>query len=298
MIEPTAPQFTRAEARTRWGRFIQFPLVRIVVALLFIAPAIALNNLMMIFAIEKLPTPHYEAGRALMLLVTVFLIFRLYGLYTRKVEAREPTELSARGAFGEFGKGAGLAVAIIGLCWAIMFLAGAYEFVALGSAWMLPYALAVFGGGAFLQVMLFRVIFFRLTEELLGTWIAYVLISVLFGAAHLLNGNMDALSLFTMIFGDVLLASTFVLTRRLWLVWGLHAGWNFTQDGILGMPNSGITRLPSWIEADTGGPAWLSGGDYGLDGSLLALGLTVTLGACFFVLAWRRERIVAPRWRR
>ncbi len=298
MTIPANQLFNRIETGSRWTRLLRFPLVRILVAILFLAPAIALNNLMMIFVIEKLPSPAYEICHILMLLIDLVLMLWLYRLYTRKVEGREALELSAAGAIGEFGRGVGMAVGIIGLSWLLMLLFDAYELQSFNSPWVLLHALFKFGLGAFLQVMIFRLIFFRLTEELLGTWLALLAASLFFASAHLLNGNMDPLSFFTMTFGDLLWAAAFVLTRRLWLVWGLHAGWNFCQDGILGMPNSGLTELPSWINATTGGPEWLSGGDYGLDGSLFNWGLTIVVGIWLLRMAWRRGQIVAPSWRR
>ena len=47
--------FSRAVPTGRGGRFLDHPLVRIVVALLFLAPGFLLHNLLMIFVIEKLP---------------------------------------------------------------------------------------------------------------------------------------------------------------------------------------------------------------------------------------------------
>ncbi len=290
--------FNRHEAGGRLSRLLRFPLVRILVAIAFLMPAIALNNLMMIFVIEKLPPVAYEISHLSMLSIDLLMMLWLYRFYTRKIEGREALELSTDGALVEFGYGVAMAVGIIGLSWLLMWLNGGYELQSFNSPWVLLHAMFKFGLGAFLQVMMFRLVFFRLTEELLGTWLALVAASLFFASAHLLNGNMDAVSFFTMTFGDLLWAAAFILTRRLWLVWGLHAGWNFCQDGILGMPNSGLTELPSWINAVTSGPEWLSGGDYGLDGSLFNWGLTMVLGLWLFGMAWRRGQFVGPKWRR
>jgi uncharacterized protein len=87
-----------------------------------------------------------------------------------------------------------------------------------------------------------------------------------------------------MFLSDYLFGAAFVLTRRIWFVWGMHAAWNFIQDGIFGMPNSGIDQFPSWINPSVNGPVWLTGGAYGIEASALSLVLSI-IGA-LILLKW------------
>jgi len=94
---------------------------------------------------------------------------------------------------------------------------------------------------------------------------------------------------------DFLLLGAFVLTRRLWLVWGIHAGWNFFQDGVFGLPNSGITSLPSWITPEITGPQWLTGGTIGLEASVPGVVLPLAATVLMFWLVLRRSQAIPSR---
>ena len=97
---------------------------------------------------------------------------------------------------------------------------------------------------------------------------------------------------------DILLIASFWLTRRIWFVWGIHFGWNFFQDGIFGMPNSGETQFPSWLTSTVDGPHWLTGGEFGIEASVVSVAVNVIVGAAILLLAVRLEQIVRPSWSR
>lgn len=60
----------------------------------------------------------------------------------------------------------------------------------------------------------------------------------------------------------------YLKTRSLWFPLGLHWSWNWTMGAILGLPVSGIERLTPapLMRASDVGPAWLTGGGYGVEG--------------------------------
>jgi membrane protease YdiL (CAAX protease family) len=168
----------------------------------------------------------------------------------------------------------------------------------LGPLRVLLDGLCYFGMGALVQVVAFRLILFRLAEEMLGTWAAMALVAAVFGLAHLGNENATVGTSLALAFSDVLLASAFILSRRLWLVWGMHLGWNFLQDGLFGLANSGVTDLPSWITASVRGPAWLTGGSFGIEASPVQVLLSVSVGVLILRKAWVEGQVVRPAWRR
>jgi len=49
-------------------------------------------------------------------------------------------------------------------------------------------------GGAFLQVLFFRLVLFRLAEELAGTWLAWVGTAAVFGEAFGIEASVIALA--------------------------------------------------------------------------------------------------------
>ena len=87
--------------------------------------------------------------------------------------------------------------------------------------------------------------------------------------------------------GGILLSAAYILTRRLWLAIGLHFGWDFSQDAIFGV-GKGTKGL---VEGDVSGPALLSGGSAGVEGSIVALVLCLGVGAYLLVRAGRQGKL-------
>ena len=101
-------------------------------------------------------------------------------------------------------------------------------------------------------------------------WLAIVLTSVLFGAVHLRNPDAGYLSSLNTAIAGVWFGVAYLKTRDLWFVWAMHLMWNWMQGAVFGIEVSGLTDIvhsPLLKETD-GGPVWLTGGDYGIEGSI------------------------------
>lgn len=123
-------------------------------------------------------------------------------------------------------------------------------------------------------------------------WIGIVITSLVFAWGHL--GNPNVAPGFTFIntaLAGVWLAVAYLRTRNLWFPLGVHWAWNWTMGAVLGLPVSGIERLtPSpLMRATDQGPAWLTGGDYGLEGGL-ACTIALLLSTIFI---WRTRLLSA-----
>jgi uncharacterized protein len=115
----------------------------------------------------------------------------------------------------------------------------------------------------------------------LGFWPAAILLSMIFGAAHLSNpgeGWVGALSVF--IFG---IFSCFTLRRtgNLWFAIGLHAAGDFAETFIFSVPDSGMLATGHLLNSSIHGPRWLTGGTIGPEGSAIAFALFVIYFAAF-----------------
>jgi uncharacterized protein len=93
--------------------------------------------------------------------------------------------------------------------------------------------------------------------------------SVLFAYVHLNNPNVAwGFTFINTTLAGFWLAVAYLRTRSLWFPLGLHWAWNWAMGALLGLPVSGITsltRAPLFRATDTG-PAWLTGGAYGIEG--------------------------------
>jgi membrane protease YdiL (CAAX protease family) len=151
---------------------------------------------------------------------------------------------------------------------------------------------------AFMEELLFRGILFRWIEAFAGSWAALVVTSALFGLAHIFNPNATwTSSLAITVEAGMLLGGAYMLARNLWVPIGLHGAWNFTQGFIFDVPVSG-TDVHGLVEAKLSGPVLLSGGQFGLEASMIGVVLSIPLGLAMIVLAARRGLVVPPMWAR
>jgi hypothetical protein len=123
--------------------------------------------------------------------------------------------------------------------------------------------------------------------------------SAFFGLAHIMNPGATWFAAVAIAFeAGILLGGAYMLTRRLWLAIGLHAGWNFTQGWIFSVPVSGGKAPEGLLLVQRHGPEWLTGGAFGLEASAVAMVVATSAGCVLLWLAHRRGRFVAPMWAR
>ncbi|WP_339787529.1 CPBP family intramembrane glutamic endopeptidase [Paenibacillus sp. FSL R7-0313] len=113
-------------------------------------------------------------------------------------------------------------------------------------------------------------------QKLWGSWIALAVTSLTFGAFHLGNPGATLWSALAITLkAGVLLGAAFLWRRNLWFAMGLHFAWNALEDA-LGIP---VSELPAagLFTVKANGAAWLTGGDFGLDGSIVTVILEIVI---------------------
>jgi len=85
------------------------------------------------------------------------------------------------------------------------------------------------------------------------------------------------------------------VTRRLWFCIGIHVAWNFTEGGIFSAAvSAGDTK--GLLQAKLTGADWLTGGSFGVEGSIVALAICTGAGILLVAKAARQGDIVRPFW--
>jgi membrane protease YdiL (CAAX protease family) len=276
-----------------WRRIVDYPLVAMLIATLIYIVAVSLGL--------GLRTVHLSVGPAwkaiVHAIVEIGIVLAVYKLVIVRLGEHPRDDLPAHGALRNLGLGliAGLVIfsAVVGLA----ALVGVYRITGPGDTSRLVLDLvgvAILPG--FMEELLFRGILFRWIEEFGGSWAALIVTSALFGLAHILNPNATWFSSFTIaVEAGVLLGGAYMLTRSLWFPMGLHAAWNFTQGEIFDVPVSGLGEH-GLVQAKLSGPELLSGGQFGLEASILALLVATAAGIWIVWLAVKRGELVQPRW--
>ncbi|MEV0136069.1 CPBP family intramembrane glutamic endopeptidase [Dactylosporangium sp. NPDC050688] len=231
--------------------------------------------------------------------VTAVLSLLVYAWVVRRTERRAPVEVAVAGAAPKVGRGVlvgfGMFAAVIGA----IAVTGSYRVDGWGSASGAVALVGFMAAAAVTEELIFRGVLFRIVEERLGTWGALVLTALLFGLAHLPNPNATLWSaLAVAVEAGALLAAVYAATRNLWVPIGVHFGWNFAAGGVFGTEVSGNDTPQGLLDGVTSGPAVLSGGGFGPEGSVWALLAGVALTVVFLRIARRRGTIMSRRSRR
>lgn len=225
--------------------------------------------------------------------------FAVYVGYAHFIEKRALSEIALPGAGRQLGLGLLVGVGLYAACELILMALGIYRIVGLNPlSYMIP-ALAMALSSSVYEELLFRGVLFRAVEQWLGSWVALVVSSLVFGLTHLLNpqGTMEG-ALFIAVEAGILLAAAYMLTRQLWLSIGFHFAWNYTQSAIFSGIVSGNDAQQGLIRSTVNGPDWLTGGSFGVESSVLALLLCTTTGIVMLLMATKRGRILPPIWKR
>lgn len=241
------------------------------------------------------PLDHTLALLSIQLVPTVPAYFILVWI----IERRSAHELSVKmlPTYGVIGLAAGFFIFSAVVC--LLWLSGSYHVLGVNTDfdWLSPVLTTGIGAGI-CEELVTRGVLFRITEEGLGTWWALAISAAFFGSAHAFNpGATLWSSLAIAIEAGLLLAMTYHVTRSLWACIGLHAAWNITQGTIYGIPVSG-TGKQGWLISSRSGPAWLSGGIFGAEASVVALIVCTSVTVVLLLVALRRRSIVPPSWSR
>ena len=117
--------------------------------------------------------------------------------------------------------------------------------------------------------------------------------SSLFGILHLGNAGVTFLSVLNIILDGVLAALLFIYTDSIWLVVAQHGTWNYVQGNLLGFQVSGTGADASIFTFTMGsGPDWLTGGEFGAEGSIITTLVLLVSVVIVYLLGERNERAV------
>jgi membrane protease YdiL (CAAX protease family) len=133
--------------------------------------------------------------------------------------------------------------------------------------------------GAVGEELMFRGYAFQLLAGSFGPWPVIPAFGILFALAHLTNLGSWWLGTVNTALWGILLGFAVWRSGALWLSIGLHFGWNFILP-LAGARLSGFTLGLTGYELKWNAATWLSGGEYGPEGSAL------TTVACALLMAW------------
>ena len=113
--------------------------------------------------------------------------------------------------------------------------------------------------------------------------------SLLFAILHLTNEGVTILSVLNIFIVGVLFSFMVYYMDSIWCAMSMHAMWNFTQNIIFGLPNSGIVSPYSVfrLDASTAKDSFAYNVGFGIEGTLLAD--VILILACICLYLWGKN---------
>jgi membrane protease YdiL (CAAX protease family) len=278
-------------------RIIYFPLTRIILGC---GAVFGIGFALKRFLFAPLPgliNIEGEMAKSIEYFLSILGVFLVYYVIFRLYEGRKISELSGKhlipesliGFFGGF-----LCISIVLL---ILYIFGHFRILSSYSVSALLLPMTGITLFALIEEIIFRGIFYRITEETLGTIIALILTSIPFGVFHIFNQHANVYSIISATLGGVCMGMLYTLTKRLWVPIFAHVGWNFAQVFFLSNVSS-VTDYTGFFESRLEGPTLIIGGKFGIEDSLISSALLILLCTGFFYLAWKKGRLESPFWKK
>ncbi|HFI0325993.1 TPA: lysostaphin resistance A-like protein [Streptococcus suis] len=192
--------------------------------------------------------------------------------------------MTKKGAFKDFILGWGIGAAMLITCVLLMWGFGAIrissvqfspqlfgEFLVLVLAWSVQ---------GTTEELLTRGWMFSSLSAKYNIPVGALVSSLFFTFLHLGNDGISLIPLLDLTLFAILACLVMLKTGNLWVISGIHAAWNCFQGNVFAFPVSGTQAGQAFIAVETSGPDWLSGGAFGVEGSIISL---IVQG---FMIAW------------
>ncbi len=201
-------------------------------------------------------------------------------------------EMPVRKFFG----GALLGVLMITVSFGVIWVLGGLSVI--GVRWdfvwstEFTYWLTLFLLVAVAEELLSRGYHYGLIAHLYSKQAAIIVSALIFALLHSMNDAVwsNPIPMLELFLAGVLFALIRIVTGGLWAPIGLHFTWNFFQGPVYGFEVSG-TPMNSIVETEALGHPFISGGEFGAEGSIV--GLTLTCIACLiFYRHGKKKRMI------
>ena len=117
-------------------------------------------------------------------------------------------------------------------------------------------------------------------------WLALIINSVFFGMIHLGNNGISAMAVVDLVVTGLLFSAMVYYFDSLWMAMAAHAGWNFTQSILAGLPNSGIVVPYSVFRLDAASArdSFFYNVAFGVEGTVPAITIQIVVLAALVAI--------------
>lgn len=274
-------------------RVLYFPITKIIIGIVVcFSLFVVIQNFVLkpffysIIQDKNIADPIIHCVSFIVLLAAYYYLFRLY-------DKRKITELSIKYLLKEMFGGFILGFSTISLSIFILYLLGFYQAISITTAHYSIKFFTVLMFAALVEDLFHRGLIIRECENWLGTNLTIV-IGMLVEMQHIFNPNSNLFSLFLYLIWGFTMGMMFIYTKRIWLPFFFHLGWNFSQP-FYGSNLTGLNDMGSIIQSKFNGPELLTGGAVGIEGSIFTASFLLLIGITLYYLAKRDGKIVKSK---
>ncbi len=272
--------------------FFQFPPVRATFGFFFCIGLLAVMVRVVLKPISHLLISDVALAETFRLLLGIAWLLICYRFFTRYIERRDAIELNVIAWKMDFLGGFTLGFGCISLAVFIVYVLGnyhasgfsLYEYSAKNFAMLLLAAL--------IEDLLHRGLVLRILEQWLGSYPALVL-AISIDMLHFNNPNIEFsfLGLFFFVLWGFNQGILYIYTKRIWLPFAFHVGWNFAQP-FYGSNLTGLKDMGRVIDGKFTGSELISGGAMGIEGSVFTTLILFVVTAFFLYRSIKEGKIV------
>lgn len=271
-------------------KVLHFPITKIIIgivacfSLFVVIQNVVFKPLFYSFIQDKsVADPIIHCLSIMVLLAAYYHLFRFY-------EKRKITELSTKYLLKEMLGGFFFGFLTISLSIFILYLLGYYQVISFSTTHYSIKFFTVLLFAALVEDLFHRGLIIRVCEHWLGTNVTLV-IGILVEMQHIFNPNSNLFSLLLYSIWGFTMAMMFIYTKRIWLPYFFHVGWNFSQP-FYGSNLTGLNDMGSIIQSKFNGPELITGGAVGIEGSIFTATFLLLIGLTLYYRAKKEGKIV------
>ena len=172
----------------------------------------------------------------------------------------------------------------------ILYLLGYYQAISISTAHYPIKFFTFLMFAAIVEDLFHRGLIVRICENWLGTNLTLV-IAMLVELQKITNTKNNINILLLYVIWGFTMGMMFIYTKRIWLPFFFHLGWNFSQP-FYGSNLSGINDMGSIIQSTFNGPELLTGSVFGIENSIITLSFLLLIGIALYYFAKKEGKIV------
>ena len=129
-------------------------------------------------------------------------------------------------------------------------------------------------------------------------WVAIVVNSCFFGALHLMNPGVSFMAILDIVVCGLLFSLMVYYMDSIWAAMAAHAAWNYLQNIVFGLLNSGQAMPFSIFKMDAASArnSFAYNVDFGVEGTILAVGIQVVAAILIFVWGYTKKKKATDIW--